>query len=104
MSSTAARPPASLDELRGMIVRREIRMSRQLEAVLRHVIGNPMDAAFGTCRSIAERCNVSAATVDRLAATLGFDGFADFRDLFRRSLRAAADKPDPSTATPKDDA
>lgn len=77
-----------------MIVRREIRMSRQVEVVLRHLIGNPADAAFGTCRSIAGRCNVSAATVDRLAASLGFKGFAEFRDLFRRSVRAAADKPE----------
>ena len=50
----------------------------------------PVDAAFSTCQKVATKCNVSVSTVDRVAAMLGFECFAEFRDLFRQSLRTCA--------------
>ena len=88
MTGPGIMPPASLAELRARIVRRDIRLGRQAETVLRYVVENPEDAAFGTCKSIAQSCKVSGATVDRLAGSLGFSRFADFRDLFRQSLHS----------------
>ena len=90
MTGSSKHGPASLLELRERIVRREIVLGKRVEAVLRFMVENPQEAAFGTCRSIATRCNVSPATVDRLAVNLGFERFAEFRDLFRQSLRDAA--------------
>jgi DNA-binding MurR/RpiR family transcriptional regulator len=89
--------PESLTELREMIAKRKVRLGDGLETVARFMLENPLDAAFGTCSAIASRCNVSTATVNRLASSFGFGKYAEFRELFRQPLRsgprAAADGP-----------
>lgn len=80
------RPP-SLSELRENIVGREIVLGKRTEAVLRFMIENPGIAAFCTCQSIAKSFGTSHATVNRLAGNLGFNRFAELRELFRQSLR-----------------
>jgi DNA-binding MurR/RpiR family transcriptional regulator len=60
------------------------------------VVADPEAVAFGTVASIAERAEASGATVVRLAARLGFDGFGALQvavqaDLARR-LRPATER------------
>jgi DNA-binding MurR/RpiR family transcriptional regulator len=42
--------------------------------------------------SKAERCNVSQTSVMRFARHLGFDGFAEMKQVFQKDLREAAQK------------
>ncbi|MBB3595306.1 DNA-binding MurR/RpiR family transcriptional regulator [Rhizobium sp. BK529] len=48
--------------------------------------------AFESSHKIAERCNVSQASVIRFAHHLGFDGFAELKQIFQQGLRAGAQK------------
>ena len=47
---------------------------------------DPESIAFGTVASVAEKVGTSAPSVVRLAAALGFDGFAGLRDATRAEL------------------
>ena len=87
MTSSLKHRPTSLLQIKEWIVRRQIVLGNRMEDVLRFMIENPEEAAFGSCRSIATSCNTSPATVSRLAEHLGFERFANFRQLFRQSLR-----------------
>lgn len=80
--------PESLADLREMIAKRRVHLGSGLETVARYLLDNPFDAAFGTCRTIASRCRVSTATVNRLASSFGFGKYSEFRDLFRQTLRS----------------
>jgi len=51
------------------------------------VVADPNAVAFGTVASIAERAGTSGATVVRLAAKLGFDGFSEMQDVVRHDVR-----------------
>jgi DNA-binding MurR/RpiR family transcriptional regulator len=53
------------------------------------MIKHPDEVAFGTVRSIADRCCVSSTSVFRLALNVGFHGFAEMREFFRRPLRSS---------------
>jgi hypothetical protein len=55
-------------------------------AVAGYILENPYDVAFGTSRSVAHRCSVSATSVMRVARTLGFSGFHDMREFHRDLL------------------
>ena len=60
------------------------------------VADDPEAVAFGTVADIARRAGVSGATVVRLAAKLGFDGFVELqaavRDEMARRLRPASER------------
>jgi DNA-binding MurR/RpiR family transcriptional regulator len=52
---------------------------------------HPLEIALGSAISVAERCDISTASVVRLAQHLGFQGFADMRAFFRGLLRQLSD-------------
>ena len=79
-----------LQELRMLIASGKLKMPRRIETVLQCLFDNPSDAAFGTTRSLAKRCGVSASTIVRLTGVLGFERFRDFRELFRNELRRSS--------------
>jgi DNA-binding MurR/RpiR family transcriptional regulator len=60
------------------------------------VVDDPEAVAFGTVADVARRAGASGATVVRLAAKLGFDGFVDLqaavRDEMARRLRPASER------------
>src|SRR5438874_3351033 len=60
------------------------------------VADDPEAVAFGTVADVARRAGASGATVVRLAAKLGFDGFvglqAAVRDEMARRLRPASER------------
>ena len=63
-----------------------------LDVLARFAAERPDVFAFESSQKIAERCNVSQTSVIRFAHHLGFDGFAEMKQVFQRGLRAAARK------------
>lgn len=85
----ANRPPRDLPELGHRLTRCRIRGAPSLATVAGYMIEHPEEVAFGTIRDIADRCSVSSTSVFRLALNLGFHGFTDMREFFRRPLRSS---------------
>jgi DNA-binding MurR/RpiR family transcriptional regulator len=81
--------PRDLSELRHRLTRCRSRGAPSLATVARYMIKHPDEVAFGTVRSIADRCCVSSTSVFRLALNVGFHGFADMRKFVRRPLRSS---------------
>ena len=52
------------------------------------VLASPEQVAFGTVAEVAERAQVGPATVVRLAAKLGYDGYSGLQAAIRRDLAA----------------
>ncbi|MDQ2678193.1 MAG: MurR/RpiR family transcriptional regulator [Actinomycetota bacterium] len=69
------------------------RLTPALAQVADLLLTDPEAVAFGTVASVAEQGGTSAPSVVRLAHLLGFDGFAELRDVARRelSMRLATD-------------
>ena len=60
-----------------------------------YVLENPRDVGVSTVREIAEAANVKPNTVVRMARQVGFEGYEDFREPFRESIRnGSVDFPD----------
>ena len=69
------------------------RLTPALAKVADLLLTDPEAVAFGTVASVAEQGGTSSPSVVRLAHLLGFDGFAELRDVARRelSMRLATD-------------
>ncbi|MBY3026987.1 MurR/RpiR family transcriptional regulator [Rhizobium leguminosarum] len=80
--------PTSVSELKQFIVATRLRLPEQQERVARIALANPEAVAFGTARSLAEKCVVAPSTVVRVANALGFESFREFRQLFRQHVRS----------------
>lgn len=78
--------PTSIEEMKGLIVTRGLRLSEQQEHVARTVLARPHIVAFGTIGSLAGECAVSPSTVVRVANSLGFDTFSQFKRVFRTHM------------------
>ena len=72
------------------------RLTKAERRVAAVVADDPEAVAFGTVADVARRAGASGATVVRLAAKLGFDGFVDLqgavRDEMARRLRPASER------------
>lgn len=77
----------TIAELKDMIVATRLCLPAQQERVARTALAYPEVVAFGTARSLANRCGVSPSTVVRVATALGFDNFREFRQVFRQQIR-----------------
>ncbi|PKA44794.1 MurR/RpiR family transcriptional regulator (plasmid) [Rhizobium sullae] len=84
------RPPATLQELKYQIAKRQIVFPDRLEQVARLIIERPEMAAFESAATIARNCKVSQTTVHRLAQRIGFQTFGEFRAMIRNHLRKTA--------------
>lgn len=80
--------PTSFAELKGMIAATEPKLSKNQERLARTAVAHPEIVAFGTVHSLADHCAVSQSTVMRLAISLGFGSFREFRQVFRHHIRA----------------
>ncbi|NRP90559.1 transcriptional regulator, RpiR family [Rhizobium mongolense subsp. loessense] len=81
------RPPATLQELKYLIAKRQIVFPSSLEQVARQIIERPEMIAFESAAAIARNCRVSQTTVHRLAQHIGFQTFGEFRAIIRDHLR-----------------
>ncbi len=67
-------------------------MTPQLRKAARFVTQNPTEVALLPLRRFAERAGVSPTTLIRLAVSLGYAGYEDFREPFRDSLRPGSER------------
>jgi DNA-binding MurR/RpiR family transcriptional regulator len=81
----------TLKELRSQIISRQIIVPSTLETIARLAFDTPSLVAFETGNAFAKRSGVPPQAVARLARSLGFKSFRDFRDVFRDHLRREAD-------------
>lgn len=59
-----------------------------------YIIREPMEAAFSTINQLANTCQVSTATVIRVATSLGYPKFSDFQRDLREYLRTRSAPPE----------
>ncbi|MGM4986562.1 MULTISPECIES: MurR/RpiR family transcriptional regulator [Rhizobium] len=81
------RPPATLQELKYRIAKRQIVFPNSLEQVARQIIERPDMIAFESAAAVARNCRVSQTTVHRLAQHIGFRTFGELRAMIRDHLR-----------------
>lgn len=62
-------------------------LSPQLRKAAQYVIDHPSHVGVSSIREIAEAADVKPNTLVRMARAVGFDGFDDFREPFRETLR-----------------
>lgn len=79
-------PPASFEELKRAIACRDLTFPLRVENVAKRVLAKPELLAFGSATSIANDCGVSASTVKRFVAYIGFHEIAEARAMFRNEL------------------
>lgn len=84
------RPPATLQELKYRIAKRQIVFPKSLEQAARQIIDRPEMVAFESAAAIARNCGVAQTTVHRLAQHIGFRTLGEFRVMIRDHLRNTA--------------
>ena len=61
-------------------------LSRQLKKCAAYILDHPSDVATLSMRQVASRADVPPSTMHRLARSLGFDSFNEFRDIYRNGV------------------
>lgn len=64
----------------------EIRLGKRSRQVLALLIEAPQQAAVSSISELAERLGVNPSTLSRLAQRLGYAGFSQLQDVFRREV------------------
>ena len=62
-------------------------LTPQVRKAASYVLENPNDVGVSSIREIAEAANVKPNTFVRMARTVGFNGYEDFREPFRQEIR-----------------
>ncbi len=62
-------------------------LSPELRKAASYVLENPNDVSVSSIREIADAANVKPNTFVRMARTIGFEGYEDFRRPFREEIR-----------------
>ena len=62
------------------------RLSRQLKKCAAYILDHPSEVATLSMRQVASRADVPPSTMHRLARSLGFDSFNEFRDIYRNGV------------------
>lgn len=62
-------------------------MTPEVRKAASYVLENPNDVSVSSIREIADAANVKPNTFVRMARTVGFDGYEDFREPFRQEIR-----------------
>lgn len=87
-----------LDDVKTLISLLGTRMdqlSPQLRIAARYVMDNPQDVSISSVRSLSDNAKVKPNSFVRLARELGFDGYDEFREIFRTQVRKkSGDFPD----------
>ncbi|SOC90343.1 transcriptional regulator, RpiR family [Rhizobium sp. AN5] len=84
--------PTTFDELVDIVCASDQKLSSDQALVAKTIISTPEIMAFGTARSVADRCGTSPSTVMRLATSLGFASFRELRKLFRQHVRMTSSR------------
>lgn len=92
MPTGKAIAPLTLDQLKELLEgiragkKQHIRLGRRSIKVFDGLISAPQQAAVYSISDLAQQFNVNASTLSRLARTLGYAGFSDFQEVFRRHI------------------
>ncbi len=62
-------------------------LTPEVKKVAAYVLENPYDVSVSSVREIAHSAEVKPNTVVRMAQSIGFDGYEDFREPFREEVR-----------------
>jgi DNA-binding MurR/RpiR family transcriptional regulator len=96
---TASPSTQSLDRVRSWLLDlvHAHRLSPTQRRVAQHMLDSLPDVAFASTVDIAEAAGVSQPTVTRIATTLGFSGYAEFRSAARERVLSSSptDRPSP---------
>ena len=65
-------------------------MSKSFQQIAVYLTQNPNDIAVKPLTSISKSCNIHASSFVRFAQALGYDGFKDLQEVFRKRLTTAA--------------
>ena len=76
-------PQAVLDALAGQLDE----MTPELRKAAAFVLENPNEVSVSSIREIAEAANVKPNTFVRMARSVGFGGYDEFREPFRGEIR-----------------
>ncbi|SDB73944.1 transcriptional regulator, RpiR family [Agrobacterium fabrum] len=82
MCNVVIAKPTTLDELADVVSASDQKLSSDQLQVATKIISAPEIMAFGTARSVADRCGTSPSTLMRLATSLGFASFRELRKPF----------------------
>lgn len=66
------------------------KLAPTLQLAAKYIIDHPADFGIDPIRASAEKIGVSTYSLVRLSKELGFPGFEEFRDPFRRALRSSS--------------
>jgi DNA-binding MurR/RpiR family transcriptional regulator len=69
-------------------------LTPELRKAASYVLENPNEVGVSSIREIADAAGVKPNTFVRMARTVGFDGYEDFREPFRVEIRRGASFPD----------
>ena len=61
-------------------------LSRQLKKCAAYILDHPSEVATLSMRQVASRADVPPSTMHRLAGSLGFDSYNEFRDIYRNGV------------------
>ncbi|MCE8019644.1 MurR/RpiR family transcriptional regulator [Halomonas sp. MCCC 1A11036] len=91
MKDTLTTPPKTLSGLRQRLKAIEageagIRLGKRSRHVLALLVEAPQQAAVSSISELADRLGVNASTLSRLAQRLGYGGFSQLQDVFRREV------------------
>ena len=90
-SSFASQTPKNIEDLKQTHINilrsgEQKRFGLRSLHILKSMLDAPNEAAVSTISEIAKKNNTNSSTVTRLARRLGFEGFLEFQDLFRKPL------------------
>lgn len=83
-------PPSEYEELIRAIHDRHDGMSKTYKKIAVYLTQNPNEIAVQSVNSVAKRCGIHASSFVRFAQALGFKGFKELQDVFRKRLTTAA--------------
>ncbi len=78
---------AASDEVLENLAQQLSEMTPELRKAAAYVLENPNDVGVSSIREMADAANVKPNTLVRLARTIGFGGYEDFREPFREEIR-----------------
>ncbi|MGV1822506.1 MurR/RpiR family transcriptional regulator [Agrobacterium tumefaciens] len=89
-TKSTVQKPKTVYDLRNMLEVKSLRLSSHQERVARTAVACPDVVAFGTATSLAVCCSVTQSTVVRLATSLGFESYREFRRVFQQHVKLNA--------------
>ncbi len=93
---SAQEPPHNLAQLRALVVRIRrgeagLRLGSRASEALTQLVDAPRQTAISSISELADATGVNASTLTRLTHKLGYKGFHEFQDVFRRSVAGGSD-------------